>query len=76
MDMTGYLGKKVDVYCGSDIFSGYLFEILEADDSDIGKDCIDLSLIDREAIVEIAVEDIDKIVIDPKFKEYQSSQTA
>ena len=69
-DMTGYFGKKVDVQCGDKIFSGYIFDAYEAEDSDIGKDCIDINLIDKMAIVEIAIEDIDKITIDPKYKEF------
>ena len=68
-DMTGYFGKKVDVRCGDKIFSGYIFDAYEAEDSDIGKDCIDINLIDDMAIVEIAIEDIDEITIDPRFKE-------
>ena len=70
VDMTGYFGKKVDVRCGNKIFSGYVFDAYTAENSDIGKDCIDINLIDIMAIVEIAIEDIDEITIDPNFKEY------
>lgn len=68
--MTGYLGKKVDVRAKGQIFSGYVFEIFDAEDSDIGKDCIDVSLIDQDAIVEIAIDEIEEISIDTKFKEF------
>ena len=70
MDMTGYFGKKVDVKCGDQIFSGYIFDAYTAENSDIGKDCVDINLIDRMAIVEIAIEDIDEISIDPNYKEF------
>ena len=70
MDMTGYLGKKVDIKCNSATFSGYIFDILEADDSSIGEDSIELSLIDKEAVVEIAISDIIDITVDPRFKEF------
>lgn len=70
MDMIGYLGKKVDVHCGQQTFSGYLFDYFQAEDSDIGKECIEVSLLDREAIVVIAIEDIDTVIVDDKYKTY------
>ena len=68
--MTGYLGKKVDIKCDNATFSGYIFDILEADDSSSGEDSIELSLIDKEAVVEIAISDIIDITVDPRFKEF------
>ena len=73
MDLTGYLGKKVDIKCGNKVFSGYFFEIIDADDSSIGKKCIDLCLIDRMNAVEIAVEDIDEITIDEKYIDFPAT---
>lgn len=70
MDMIGYLGKKCDVKCGQKTFSGYVFDFFKAEDSDIGKDCIEVSLLDKEAIVVIAIEDIDSITVDEKYKTY------
>ena len=70
MDMTGYLGKKVDVKCGSDLISGYLFEISEAEDSSLGEDSIEISLLDKMATVEIAIKDIDEITVDDNFVEF------
>lgn len=70
MDMIGYLGKKVDVHCGQQTFSGYVFDFFKAEDSDIGKDCIEVSLLDREAIVVIATEDIDTITVDESYITY------
>ena len=70
MDMTGYLGKKVDVRCGEKMFSGYVFDAFDAEDSDIGKDCIEVSLLDREAVVVLAIEDIDEITVDENYRPY------
>ena len=70
MDWTGYLGKKVDVRCGKQIFSGYVFDFFPAEDSDIQKDCIEISLLDTEAVVVLAIEDIDEITIDEDYKTY------
>lgn len=72
MELTGYLGKKVDVKCGDKLFSGFLFDIIEAEDSGIGEDCIELSLIDQMAAVEIALKDITEIKADDKYIDYTS----
>ena len=71
MDMTTYLGKKVDVVCNDGkCFSGYIFDIFDAEDSDIGEDCIEVSLLDREAIVVLAIDDIATITVDDNFITY------
>lgn len=70
MDMTGYLGKKADVITKDGVFTGYVFDVLDSDDSDIGKDSIDIALLDREAVVEIALEDIIRVDIDESYPIY------
>ena len=71
MDMTGYLGKKVDLVCkDGEIYSGYVFDILDAEESGIGCDAIDLPPLDVMKIVTIPVADIDKMQVDDKFKEF------
>lgn len=66
-DLTGYIGKKVDIRSENKVFSGYFFEIIEAEDSGIGKDCIDLCLLDGSYVVEIGLDEIDEITIDDRY---------
>jgi hypothetical protein len=71
MDMIGYLGKKVDLSCkDGEKFSGYVFDILDEDDSESGCKSIELSPIDAMHLVEIAIEDIEEIKVDLRFKEF------
>lgn len=59
MEMIGYLGKKVDLTCkDGKQFSGYIFDVLDAEDSDIGRDCVDIDPIDSDCIIEIPVDDM------------------
>ncbi len=69
MDMTGYLGKKVDLVCkdGREI-SGYVYDILDAEDSDIGVDSIEISPLESIAIIELALNDIKSVTVDKKYK--------
>lgn len=71
MDMTGYLGKKVDLTCkdGRKI-SGHVFDVLSAEESDVGEDCVDIVPLDRMNIVEIAIGDITKVKEDTFFRQY------
>ncbi|MBR3354582.1 MAG: hypothetical protein IKG47_04400 [Oscillospiraceae bacterium] len=67
--MTDYLGRKVNLVCkDGKKFSGYVFDVVNAEDSDIGSDCIEIAPIDREVIIVIAVEDILEIQIDKNYK--------
>lgn len=69
MHMTDYLGRKVNLVCkDGKKFSGYVFDVVNAEDSDIGSDCIEIAPIDREVIIVIAVEDILEIQIDKNYK--------
>ena len=71
MDMIGYLGKKVDLTCkDGKQFSGYIFDVLDAEDSDIGKDCVDIDPIDSDCIIEIPVDDIATVSADSRFREF------
>ena len=55
MKMIGYLGKKVDLTCkDGKQFSGYIFDVLDAEDSD----CVDIDPIDSDCIIEIPVDDM------------------
>lgn len=70
MEMTGFLGKKVDIVCkDGKTFSGYVFDVLNAEDSDIGKDCIDIAPLDQMHLVEIAINDIADIKKDISYIE-------
>lgn len=71
MDMTGYLGKKVDIFCeDGKKYSGYVFDVLDADDSDSGVDCIELDPLEKECLIEIPSDEIIKVKIDTAFKEF------
>ena len=71
MEMIGYLGKKVDLTCkDGKQFSGYIFDVLDAEDSDIGKDCVDIDPIDSDCIIEIPVDDIEAVSVDTRFREF------
>ena len=71
MKMIGYLGKKVDLTCkDGKQFSGYIFDVLDAEDSDIGKDCVDIDPIDSDCIIEIPVDDIAAVSVDTRFREF------
>lgn len=74
MEMTGFLGKKVDIVCkDGKTFSGYVFDVLNAEDSDIGKDCIDIAPLDQMHLVEIAISDIADIKKDISYIELDFS---
>ena len=69
MEMTGYLGKKVDIECvDGQKYSGYVFEVHDAEESDIGQECVDIALLDAEAVLEIAIDDIAKVEEDSRFR--------
>ena len=70
MDMLGFLGKKVDLVCNDGKqFSGYVFDVSDAEDSDIGCDSVDIALLDREAVVVLPVEDITQVTVDDSYEE-------
>lgn len=69
--MIGYLGKKVDLICkDGQKFSGHVFDVLDAEDSEIGSDCIEIAPLDREAIIVIASDDISKIEVDDDYRSF------
>ena len=69
MHMIDYLGKKVELICkDGKKFSGYVFDVVDAEDSDIGSDCIEIAPMDREVIIVISVDDILEIQIDKNYK--------
>ena len=71
MSMIGYLGKKVDLICkDGEKISGYVFDVLDAEDSDIGCDCIEIAPLDREVIIVFACDDISKIEVDDNYKSF------
>ena len=70
MDMTGYLGKKVEIVCkDGDEYSGYVYDIIDEEESDSGCECIELSPLDKIVIVEIETKDIVKVSVDKRYKE-------
>lgn len=71
MDMTGFLGKKVDIICvDGQKLSGYVFDVLDSEDSDIGSDCIDLAQIDEECVIEVPIDEISDVSVDTRYKEF------
>ena len=75
MEMIGFLGKKVDLKTkDGKHLAGYVFDVLGEDDSDIGCECVDIALLDTEAIVEIPTEDITEVEVDEKFRELDFRQ--
>lgn len=71
MITTGYLGKKVNIICKDGAhFSGYVSDISDAEDSDIGCESIEISPVEEMHMIEIAVEDIANIMIDANYREY------
>ena len=71
MDMIGFLGKKVDVKCSDGkLFSGHVFDVLDAEDSDIGVECVDIAPLDSDCIIEIASKDIIDVRVDDRYKEF------
>lgn len=71
MDMTGYLGKKVDLICkdGKE-FSGYVYDLLEAEESDLGKDSVEIAPLDVMHTVLLELDDVEKVVVDTRYKEF------
>lgn len=71
MDMIGYLGKKVDLVCtDGKKYSGYVYDVVDADDSDIGAECIELSPLDELFVMVIPSEEIEIITIDDRYKDF------
>ena len=69
--MTGYLGKKVDLTCADGKkYSGYIFDVLDAEESGIGKECVDLSPLDVMHLIAIPIDDIAQITVDDRFREF------
>lgn len=71
MDMTGYLGKKVDLTCkDGERYSGYVFDVLDEEDSDIGCKSIELSPLDVMHVIAIPVDDIESVVEDDRYRTF------
>lgn len=71
MDMIGYLGKKVDIICkDGKKYAGHVFELYDAEDSDIGCDSIEIAPIDEMHLIELPIDDIESIEVDSKYKEF------
>ncbi len=70
MELIKYLGKSVYLYCkdgGS--YHGYVFDVLDEEESVIGEDSIDLAPLDREYLISIPVKDIERITVDERYIE-------
>ena len=71
MDMIGYLGKKVDLeLADGKKYSGYIVDVTDAEDSDIGEDSIDLDPLDKVCAIVLPVSEIKSVVVDPKYREF------
>ncbi len=71
MEMIGYLGKKVDITCTDGAkYSGYVCEVSDAEDSDIGCDSIEFSPLDSKHAIEIPIEDILDVKVDTRYREF------
>ena len=53
MEMIDYLGKKVDIIYKDGTTSGYVMEVYDQEDSDIGCDSVELSPLDKDYAIEI-----------------------
>lgn len=70
MDMIGYLGKKVDMeMTDGKKYSGYIVDVTDAEDSDIGEDSIDLDPLDKLCAIVLPSKDIKTVIVDDKYKE-------
>ncbi len=70
MDITGYIGKKVDVTCtNGKVYSGYVTCVSDAEDSDIGVDSFELGLVDQPLNVEVPVAHVREISLDPRYED-------
>lgn len=71
MDMIGFLGKKVDIMCkDGEGYSGYVFDVQDAEDSCIGCDSFDIVPLDREVIISIPVGDVESVTVDSRYREF------
>lgn len=71
MDMIGYLGKKVDLKCtDGEKYSGYVFDVIDAEEAGSGRDSIELSPLDKMHLIEIPIDEISDIEVDKRFKEF------
>ena len=71
MDMIGYLGKKVDMeMIDGKKYSGYIVDVTDADDSDIGEDSIDLDPIDRLCAIVLPTREIKSVLVDERYREF------
>ncbi len=70
MDIIGFLGKKVDLVCtDGEKYSGYVFDVLDEEESGIGVESIDLSPLDVDYLIAIPVDDIKEITVDERYRE-------
>ena len=70
MDMTGFLGKKVDLICrDGEKISGYVFDVLDSEDSGIGVDAVDIAPLDTMHTVSIPLTDIADVKIDSAYRD-------
>ena len=70
MDLIGCLGKKVDILCkDGQIVSGYVSDVSDAEDSDIGVESVEISPVDKTHMIEIPVDDIESVTVDERFVE-------
>lgn len=70
MDMTGVIGKKVDIeLIDGKKFSGYVMEVTDAEDSDIGEESIDLSPIGEVFAYTLPTREIKSVIVDTRYKE-------
>ena len=71
MEMIGFLGKKVDLeLTDGKKYSGYIVDVTEAEDSDIGEDSIDLDPLDKLCAIVLPVSEIKSVKVDSEYKEF------
>ncbi len=71
MDITGYLGKKIDLICkDGKKYSGYVYDVLDSEDSSIGCESIELSPLDVMHTIAIPIDDIAKVTVDERYREF------
>lgn len=68
---TKYLGKMVDLtFKDGSAYSGYVFEVYAAEDSDMGCDSIEISPLETMHTIEFAIEEIADIQVDDRFRTF------
>ncbi len=71
MELIKYLGKCVYLYCTDGTsYHGYVFDLLDAEDSGIGEECLDIAPLDRDYLIAIPIREIEIITVDDRYIDF------